>query len=288
MRISRFSGLLATFALAAAATAALTTSVYANLTHPTRVTAALLVLLIVHVLRYLRLWLSRELLMALVFLGYALLSLAWTDNIRAGLVTVPSMVNFALGLTLFSALAAFHNLRAVLAGVVAGFALAAVLYTLTSGFPFALPEDFSYNSIAAMYFFGFLMTITYGAYIRRTLLPLSAAAILLLLVAGTTSIKYNLGSALGVIGATTLYFQPSIKSISRAILVLVALAGGVAYLVGSNPDLSERVHNGFTRVSLGFSVLADTRERYGVHRTGNPRGMETGGTQRMGSKPGLW
>ena len=59
-----------------------------------------------HALGYLRLWVSREILFNLLFLGYAVLSLAWTDDFKLAVITMPTIVNFTFVLIFFSALAA--------------------------------------------------------------------------------------------------------------------------------------------------------------------------------------
>jgi O-antigen ligase len=285
MRVSLLLGLSTTFVLAAAGAFLITSSVYGDLSHPTLLTAELCLLLLVHLLRYLRLWISRELLMSIGFVGYALLSLAWTENLNVALVTMPAIVNFLLALILFSALAAFHNLRALLAGMSAGFGAAAVLYTLTAGFPFRIPEDFSYNAIAAMYLFGLIITATSGAYAGRTIVPLVFGAILLVLIAATTSIKTNLGSALGIVGASILYFKLSVKSLVRTVLVLAVLGVGIAYGVTSSADLTERVQNGFARVSLGLSALANRENDTGSTGLGTREGWKREGLRGWEASP---
>lgn len=285
MRANLALGLSMTFLLSAVSVFVVTISMYGDLTHPTLVTAELCVLLALHLLRYVRLWASRELLLNVGFVCYALLSLAWTDNIRAALVTMPAIVNFILVLILFSGLAAYHNLRALLSGMAMGFAAAALMYTATAGFPFRIPLDFSYNTIAAMYLFGLFITATSGAYAGRTVVPLVTGVIILLLIAATTSIKTNLGAALGIVGATVLYFKPSVSSVIRTLLVLAILAGGIAYGISSNPDLSERVRNGYARVSLGFSVLTNRENDTGSTGLGTREGWKKEGLKGWAATP---
>jgi hypothetical protein len=273
------------FFLAAAATYAITANAYADLSHPSILTAELIVLLAAHALRYLRVWISREILLCLGFVSYALLSLAWTDNIRMALATLSAILNFILVLILFSALTAYHDLRALLAGMVVGFLLAAIRYTLTSGFPFSYPEEFSYNTIADMYLFGLFITAVFGAYLRITILPLLAGAISLVLIAATTSIKTNLGVALGIIGAGLLYFKPSVKRIVRGVLLVAVLSGGVAYGVRSDPGLTDRVQNGFARVSLGLAVLTNREGDSGSTALGTRKGWEKEGLKGWAATP---
>jgi O-antigen ligase len=270
-------GACGSFLLAAITTGVITSNAYGDLSHPGRFTAELLVLIALHLLRYLRLWVSREVLLNSGFVGYALLTLAWTENDKVAFATLPAILDYILVLILFSSLIAYHNLRALLAGMVFGFAAAAAMYTLTSGFPFSYPEDFSYNTIAGMYLFGFFITAVFGSYVHMTVLPLIAGAVLLVLIAATTSIKTNLGLALGVIGAGLLYFKPTVKGIVRGVLVLAVLSAGVAYGVSSNPALTERVQNGFARVSLGLAVLANREGDSGRTGLGQRKGWEREG-----------
>ena len=244
-------GRCSTFVLAALATYLVTSIVYGDLSHPSIISIELVILLGAHALGYLRLWLSREILFNLLFLGYAVLSLAWTDDLKLALITMPTIVNFSFVLIFFSALAAYHELRVMLAGMAGGFVVAALAYTLAAGFPFSYPQDFSYNAIAGMYLFGLFIITVWGAYTGRNLLPLAAAVVLLVLIAATTSIKTNLGAALGISLSGLLYFKRSVKSVVRGTLVLAVVAVAVAYAVSSNPELLERVQNGFERVSLG-------------------------------------
>ena len=285
MRSARAVGLLHSFALAAVTTFAVTISMYGDLTHPRLITVELAILLVFHLLRYLKLRFSRELLLNIAFLSYAILSLAWTDNVRAAYVTMPAIINFSLVLLVFTALSAFHNLRALLGGIAFGITAGAVFYTLTSGFPFRIPEDFSYNTIAAMYLFGLIMTSVWGAYAGRRILPLVAGTILLVLIAATTSIKTNLGAALGIVGATVLYFKLSVKSIVRTMLVLAVLGAAITYGVTSNPGLADRVQYGFERVSLGLSVLTNRENDTGTTGLGTREGWKREGLKGWEANP---
>ena len=282
MRLSL--GRCSTFVLTAAATFIVTSSIYGDLSHPGIISLELMILLSAHVLSYLRLWLSREILFNLLLLGYTVVSLAWTDDIKLALITMPAIVNFTFVLIFFSALAGYHELRVVLAGMVAGFVLAACLYTLSSGFPLAYPEDFSYNSIAGMYLFGLFTITLFGAYVGMTFLPLLTAAVLLVLIAATTSIKTNLGAALGITLAGLLYFKRS-ASVVRGGVVLAILAGGVAYLVTTNPPLAEKVQNGFGRVSLGVAVLTNREGDSSSTGLDNRKGWQKEGLKGWAATP---
>jgi hypothetical protein len=257
MRANRLFTLLSSFVFASVATFEVTVNEYGEGSHPTAGTMVLLAIIVLHTVIRVRMWLSREVFLSLGFLMYELLSLSWTNNVKAATMTIPVLVNFPLILVLFSSLAAYNDLRMVLGGIFAGLMAGAILYTLTSGFPFTYPEDFSYNTIAGMYVFGLFITVVFGAYIRSTILPLSVGAALLLLIAATTSIKSNLGVALGLIGAGLLYFNVSMKGLIRGALVLGVFGAGLGYLVASNQGLTDRVQSGFQRVSTGFAVLTN-------------------------------
>lgn len=254
---NRMAGLIGSFTIVSIATFLITVIRYADVSHPTRFTAALLALLVIHSLRYLRLWLGREILMNFAFLGYALLSLSWTQNLNAAMITMPSLVNFTLVLILFGSFAAYHDIRALLAGMFVGCMAGAAFYSLTTGFPFKYPEDFSYNTIAGMYLFALFITLIFGAYFRVTALPLALAVVLLALIAATTSIKTNLGVVLGIGGSGVLYFKLSLRNAVRNIMIIAVLASGVVYGVMSNEALLERVQHGYDRVSLGLAVLTN-------------------------------
>jgi O-antigen ligase len=165
----------------------------------------------------------------------------------------------------------------LLAGMFAGFIAAAILYTLTSGFPFSYPEDFSYNTIASMYLIGLFITLTFGAYIRSTVLPASVGAVLLVLIAATTSIKTNLGIGLGVIGAGLLYFKLSTRGLLKTVAVVAVIGGGIAYGISENPALTERLQTGLARVSTGFAVLTNRESDAGNIGLGNRQGWKREG-----------
>jgi O-antigen ligase len=257
MRINRLFRLLLSFALASGTTLAIVVNAYGDASHPTRITQVLLGVLVVHAFTSNRFWFSREVLLGIAFLGYSLLSLAWTDYLRIAFVTLPAMLNSLLVLIIFAALAAYHDIRALLAGMFVGFMAGACLYTLTSGFPFTYPEDFSYNTIASMYLFGLFITLVFGAFIRSTVLPVAVGVVLLALIAATTSIKSNLGIALGMIGAGILYFRLSMRGLVKGAIVVAIFGAAIAYGIYRNPALTERVQSGFSRVSTGLAVLTN-------------------------------
>lgn len=285
MKSSELTGLTATFLLGGFSTFLIVVTEFGDLAHPTLLTAELLLLLLLHAVRYLRFQVGREQLLYLGLVAYSVLSIAWTENMHVALNTLPSLMNCFLVLLLFSCLAAFHDLGALLLGMALGFLAGAALYTLTTGFPFSYPEDFSYNTIAGMYLFGLFIILLLGVYRRWVVLPLAAGAVLLLLILATTSIKTNLGVALGFAGATVLYFKPTARTLVRAALVIGVLAAGAAYAVRFDPALQEKVQNGFGRVSLGFAVLTNREGDSGRTGLGNRRGWEKEGLKGWAANP---
>ena len=117
VRVNRLLSLLYSFAIVAVSTFAVTVNVFGDLSHPSRFTFELLAIMALHAVRYQRFWVSREIGLNLGFLGYTVLSLAWTIDSHKAMTTMPSIVNFSLLLILFSALMAFHDLCALLAGM---------------------------------------------------------------------------------------------------------------------------------------------------------------------------
>jgi O-antigen ligase len=285
MSVNLLAGRLGTLGVAGGATFVVAVSEYGDSSHPTLLTAELLALLLLHTVRYLRVWIGREVLLYAGLLAYSALSISWTENMHVAVNTLPSMTNFLLVLALFGSLAAYHEVGALLIGCVTGFGLAAVLYTLTSGFPFSYPEGFSYNTIAGMYLFGLFSLAVLGAYLRWLIVPLAGGVLLLVLITATTSIKTNLGLALGVTGATLFYFKPSATALIRGLLVVGILATGAAYAVRSNPAVEERVRNGFARVSLGVAVLTNREGDSGTTGLGNRQGWEREGLRGWAANP---
>src|SRR5262249_50970112 len=150
---------------------------------------------------------TREFTLYGVLFCYAFVSLLWAPNALVAMNTLIPALNFLLILVLFGSLLSFHDLRAVLLGILCGFLLGSALYTFTEGFPFVYPDGFSYNAIAGMYLFGLIMTLVWGWHSRWRLLTLPIALILLMHIAATTSIKTNLGVLLGTGAAAVVYFR---------------------------------------------------------------------------------
>lgn len=223
--------------------------------NPVRQGAFLISLIFLMLLSRSRLLLSRELAIYGSFTVYMFITLIWTPSAADGMNTLFPAVNFMLLLILFGSLVAFHDLRGVTGGALGGFLLGAVVYTRATGFPFSYPQDFSYNAIAGMYLFGLFITLVFGWYTRMRLLPLMIALVVMLHIAATTSIKTNLGIALGAGAATLFYCGSVVRVLWRNFVLLCILGAALVFAVVSNGDLLDRVQGGFSRVGRGVEIL---------------------------------
>lgn len=246
----------ASFGLAFVSAGAVTINAFVGASQPFRFGAVLLALIAAQTLMRWRLWLPREFALYAAFAAYNALSFLWTSNTTDAIPNLQLTMNFCLIFILFGALMVFHDRRAVLTGILGGFVAGALIYTRTSGFPFAYPEDFSYNTIAGMYLFGLFSTIVYGWYRHSRLIPIAIGLILMLLIAATTSIKTNLGILLGAAAAGLFYFRYALRAVRRNVVLVAVFVGAIAYVVGTNDALTERLRAGTDRVSTGANVLA--------------------------------
>jgi O-antigen ligase len=257
VQIGQILGLIGSFGLSAVAAAALMlNSIYDESFNPARLGVTLEALLVLHLLGRRRILLTREFSLYLALFGYMSLSLLWAPNAVLGMNTLLPALNFLRILMLFGSLAAFHDLRAVLLGMLYGFLFGATLYTLTEGFPLVRPQDFSYNAIAGMYLFGLFAVLTWGCYVRHGVLCLLVALVIMIHIAATTSIKTNLGVLLGAIAAAMIYFKNFAGVLRSYAIALVAVSAVIAYAIISNDALRETVQTGFARVSVGVEILS--------------------------------
>jgi hypothetical protein len=254
---------LASFMLSVLTGFALTTNAYAGGSHTARFAAVLVALNVSRTLIQPRFVVQRELALYLLFIGYMVISLLWTDDLDLAMVVVLLAVNFALIMILLSALFTYHDLTAVLRGLLLGFLLGAAYYFLMTRFPLVFPEGFSYNTMAGMYLFGLVVTVACGWFARWRVIPIALGLVLLLHVAATTSIKTNLGIALGAAAAGLAYFRHSVRLLGRNLIVLVAFLGIAGYTVVSNKALTDRLLYGATRVSTGAEILTAREEDTG-------------------------
>jgi O-antigen ligase len=251
------------FVVSIAVGLAVTTNVYLGSTHPLRFSGILIVLVLMHLVACRRIWLSRETILYAIFASYSVLSLIWTSDTDLGLGNMNLTINFLLTFVLFSSLVYYNSVRVVVTGVLLGFMGGALGYTLLSRFPFAFPEEFSYNAIAGMYLFGLFVTALCGWCLRRHVIATLISLILVLLIAATTSIKTNLGVMLGTIAGGVMYIRFSLRAFLRYSLPVAAFLGLIAYGVSSNGPLMERVEAGLARVSIGANLLLSREEDVG-------------------------
>src|SRR2546421_5644391 len=154
MRWLRSARDLSTFILSVLTGFALTVDAYVGGPHAARFAVVLIGLNAIHALLYPRFRVFRELTLYGMFIAYMLVTLLWTDDFLLGLGTVLRAANFALIVLLLSGLFSYHDLTAVLQGLVVGFLLGAGWYAVMERFPLVFPEGFSYNTMAGMYLFG--------------------------------------------------------------------------------------------------------------------------------------
>ncbi len=248
-------GWIGSFGLAAAAAVALCLDAFSPDFNSARFALVLSGLLLVQVFRFGRVVVFRETVMYACFLGYMLLELLWTGDRVMALNTLMPAANFVLVLVLVGSLAADHDLRAILAGALAGFLVTAAYYTSTSGFPFRYPVDFSYNAVAGMYLFGLILACLLAALSRRRAALLAVAGIIGVHIVATTSIKTNLGILMGAAVAGFAHFAQVSRLVRRNALVIFAIVAVVGVAIATNQLAMERIRGGAERVELGMQIL---------------------------------
>ncbi len=253
--LSRQAAHLFTFLLAAAASMALTMTTYTEAVRQTHLTPFLVLLITLHLPWHSRFVWHRELTLYGCLFCYMLIALLWTRDTELAVNTLAPALNCILIMIFYGSLIRFHDIRSALAGMTCGFSAGAALYTLTQGFPFSIPDDFSYNAIAGMYLFGLFVTLMYSCFCRSNGILLALAVVIMLHIVATTSIKTNLGIALGLITAAIMYFGHLGRVLRRKILLLIILMGALGYAFVSNDALVERMERGVERVSIGIKVL---------------------------------
>ena len=287
MRWLRSARDLSTFILSVLTGFALTVDAYVGGTHAARFALVLIGLNAIHALLYPRFRVFRELTLYGMFIAYMLVTLLWTDDFLLGLGTVLRAANFALIVLLLSGLFSYHDLTAVLQGLVVGFLLGAGWYAVMERFPLVFPEGFSYNTMAGMYLFGLFITVVCGWYRGSRVVPIVLSVVLVVHIAATTSIKTNLGMALGVSVAVLIYFTDSIKLLARNFALLILFGAGIAYFIASNEALYHRIEGGLTRVSLGAQILAAREDTSGSVGFDTRRYWETEGLKGWTRNPVL-
>ena len=261
LQLIRASGYLGSFALVGIAVYALVMNAafYESLT-TARISVVFMVLIMFHLMRYPELLLSREFVLYASFLIYMFIELLWTDNLQLVKNTLVPAFNFFLILILFGSVVTFHRTHVVVAGAFTGFLAGALTYTSITGFPLSYPADFSYNAVALMYLFGLFVTLLLACYTRSKALLLIVALLVMAHIVATTSIKTNLGVALGVIAAGLVYFREFATLVRQNFIPLLVLLGVLGYLAASNDALMGSLERGANRVSIGINVLQSREE----------------------------
>jgi hypothetical protein len=212
-------------------------------------------LYVAHVLLVPRLLFVREAAIYAAFFVYGCVTTLWTPDVALADNSLSPMLNFLLLTVLFGSLTAYYGARAIIAGSLLGFVIASGVYSLSTGFPFAVPESFSYNGVAVMYQFGLFLTVAYAIVTGRKLLPLLLAVIFMVQVAATTSIKMNLGIVLGALAAAFINARQVGRMVRANALTLVILGGVITYGILSNPAIVDRLEYGMARLAVGVEVL---------------------------------
>jgi hypothetical protein len=244
-----------TLFLSGAAALFIAMSAYSDALRATRLGLYMCGLLALHLVWRRRLFWCREFSLYVFFYGYMALALIWTHDRELAMNTMAPATNFIIIGVFFSSLVRFHEVRTLLFGGVAGFACAAAYYTLTQGFPFAYPADFSYNAIAGMYLFGLFLTLMLACFARLLLPWLAVAVVIMLHIVATTSIKTNLGIALGLLAALFMYTRHFRRLMRRQALILVCIVAALTFAVSTNESLLDIMQRGAQRVMLGVEVL---------------------------------
>jgi hypothetical protein len=223
--------------------------------NPVRQAVVLMLLIIMALAARPWLFVTRELTLYTIFTVYMCITLIWAPSLTIAVNTLVPALDYILLSLLFGSLVAYHNLSAVTEGALGGFLFGALVYTRSSGFPFVYPPEFSYNAIAGMYLGGLYITLIFAWHSRLRSVPLLIGLVILVLIAATTSIKTNLGIALGVAAAALMYFRTFLHMFLRNIIVLSLLGAVLVYAILSNEGVLARVQGGFDRVSQGVGVL---------------------------------
>ena len=84
---------------------------------------------------------------------------------------------------------------------------------------------------------------------------LAIAVVILLHIVATTSIKTNLGIALGLAAAAIMYYRHFGRLLRRRLLLLTVLLGGLGFAIASSDKLSDAISHGAGRVFVGVQVL---------------------------------
>jgi len=228
-----------------------------------RLLIALLFLLVVQVCRLPLLLVTGETVLYLAFLTYLTISLIWTPDTVLGLNTIFPGADFVVLMVMYGSMFRWHDLHSTIVGALAGFWLCALAYAARTGYPLSIPEDFSYNAYAAMYFHGLFLTLLYAWNTGRKFVPLMMSLVLLLHIAATTSIKTSLGILLGIAVIALFYRRDLFKLVGRFGAYIAAGLVGLTYLVLANDFVIDRLKYGYARLEIGLKVLAAREDQQG-------------------------
>ena len=260
--------LVYSFVLSAAVLIALLANIIVESFNPARLGLILALLLGLHLLRYPKLLSCREISLYAAFAGYMFVSLLWTNDLVLATNSLLPTLDCVLVLLLVGGLATYHNLCAVLAGMLVGFLTCAALYDVTQGFPFVRPDGFPYNAIAGMFVFGLFIALMFGWATRMRVLPLALGLVIMVHIAATTSIKTNLGVLLGAAAASVIFFRHFVMLIRQNAVALVIIASLILYKVVSNPVFIQTVQGGLDRVGAGVTILVAREDQTGTTEFG--------------------
>jgi len=253
--LNRATAHVCTFLVAGVASFAMALNTYQDEFHATHLSVIVVLLLAIHLAWHSRFIWRREFTLYACLVGYMFVAVLWTHDVELAMNTLVPAANCLFIMILFGSMMSFDHIPSVLIGTLCGFLLSAAFYTLTQGFPFSYPDVFSYNAIAGMYLFGLFITLMYSCFSRSHIVLLGIAVVIMLHIVATTSIKTNLGIALGLFAAGIMYFRHLGRLLRRRLLLLIVLAGGLGFAVSSNDALLEKMSHGVQRVTIGVKVL---------------------------------
>ncbi|MEO8019655.1 MAG: hypothetical protein ABI769_17740 [Pseudomonadota bacterium] len=220
-----------------------------------RLLPVLALLILLHLALYPRLFMVREIWLYGAFVAYMGIALLWTADIQTALNTMFPAVDFLLSQILIAALLRFHDRRAVLRGMIAGFMSASIIHTMATGFPFAIAVSFSYNAVALVYIFGLFLVILYGCVFHARTFATPLALVMLLHVVATTSIKANLGVVAGALIAAIVYVSVAMQLVRRNIGLIVLALVAIGYVIATNEAILDRMQYALHRLEVGIQVL---------------------------------
>jgi len=230
-------------------------TVFEEAVSSSRLLPILMTLLGWHMLLCPRILVVRETWLFGAFIAYLSIALLWTPDVDLALIVLFPAVDVLLAMLLVGSLCAYHDRRAIYAGMIVGAMLASATYTVLTGYPLSVPRSFSYNAIAIAYVSVLFLTVMFGCMLRTRLAGTALALLFLLHVVATTSIKATLGVAVGALAAG-LYHLPVALRLLRRNLVLLLLSLSVAtYAVMTNETLLNRLQFAFVRLGSGLRVL---------------------------------